>query len=65
MPRKAKGVRCKYCSTTLKNAITAVNGEMSLRQAEAIFKVSKSTILDHVSGRVAERRATGTQSVSV
>ncbi|CAG2244263.1 unnamed protein product [Mytilus edulis] len=53
MPRKAKNLYMKYGKENLENAIKSIkDGVYSYRRASQVFGVPKTTIIDHVSGRI-------------
>ncbi len=56
LPEQTRGPRGTYRGwedTNLLNAVTAVDQGLSLRQAAEIYRVPKSTLHDHVSGKIA------------
>ena len=53
MPRKSKNLYMKYSKEHLENAVKSVkDGVYSYRKASQVFGVPKTTIIDHVSGRI-------------
>ena len=53
MPRKSKNLYMKYSKENSENAVKSVkDGVYSYRKASQVFGVPKTTIIDHVSGRI-------------
>ncbi|XP_069110174.1 tigger transposable element-derived protein 6-like [Argopecten irradians] len=53
MPRKSKNIYMRYTAEALESAVSAVrNGHLSLRKASKKYAVPKTTLIDHVSGRI-------------
>ena len=55
MSKRCKGIYSRYDEDKLKAAVSAVRlGNLSQRKAAIRYGVPKTTIADHVAGRVAE-----------
>ncbi|XP_033730751.1 uncharacterized protein LOC117320202 [Pecten maximus] len=53
MPRKSKNIYMQYTTEALDSAVSAVrSGHLSLRKASKKYAVPKTTLIDHVSGRI-------------
>lgn len=64
MPKQGKGIRCQYDRNNLALAVANVRaGKISYRKASAYYNVPKTTIQDHVSGKVEEGATPGKSAV--
>ena len=65
MPPKSTRIHRQYQQSALENAVRIVNGgKMSLTKAAVHFKVPKTTLHDHVTGKIKPRAKLGRPTVS-
>lgn len=64
MPKKGRNIKNQYPVENLSKAVDMVrSGLMSYRKASNMFGVPKTTIVDHVSGKVSEGASRGKSTV--
>ncbi|XP_050392731.1 uncharacterized protein LOC126811204 [Patella vulgata] len=59
MPRKSKNIYMRYDSKTLEDAVKSVRNGLSYRKASKKFNIPKTTIIDHLSGRICPNAVPG------
>ncbi|KAH3860523.1 hypothetical protein DPMN_023424 [Dreissena polymorpha] len=64
MPKQGKGMRCKYASNDMAKAVAQVQlGNLSIRKAAETFNVPRSSLHDHISGRMEVHATPGKRTV--